>query len=477
MVKRLTVVLIAAALLAGFPAPGAAATALSMRTGTSQILHYSDVRQVAIGDPTIVGALPLPGKSEVLINAKQPGRTTLFIWTTDGIEHDYNVTVTASELDLLSAMLRSTIGRNDITVETFGHSIVLRGTVPDGSALQNITDVLTRFDPVAKQDNAIIVNAVMIAHPFGGLQSAVSGDPKLKTVRVDPDGQGNVIVSGSVLDEAQRQSVLNDVRGSAGRYLSSKGQIIDRLAMSLTTQVDVKVYVLEVDDTALNQMGVRLQSGTVTGASGSGQTLTLGPASFPIIEAKPAYGPRNAFQPFAVGPFFRTTVLAPTLDLMMSSGHARILSNPDLTTVPGENATFLVGGQIPIPQGAGLGQISVSYQNYGVQLDFTPTILGNGDVATKISPEVSDLDFQDGVQVNGFTIPALKTSRISTNVITAPGESIVMGGMLRQIESRNIEKIPFLSALPIIGKLFQDVRYQRGETNIVFILTPTVITR
>ncbi|MDP9023788.1 MAG: pilus assembly protein N-terminal domain-containing protein [Candidatus Eremiobacteraeota bacterium] len=469
--RSLAVLLLVAATL--IPGPARAAVDLTMRTGTSRILHFRDIKQIAIGDATIVGALPLPGKAEVLVNAKQPGRTTLFIWTSDGVEHDYQVTVTASELDLLAAMLKSTISRSDVSVETFGHSIVLRGTVPDGSALQGVTDVLARFEPVAKQDNAVVVNAVMIAHPLGGLQSGPNGNPYMRTVRVDPDGQGNVIVSGRVLNEEQRQSVLNDVRGMSGRYLSSKGQILDRLAMTLTTQVDVKVYILEIDDTGLSTLGTRLQNGTPTS---QGQ-LVLGPASFPITEAKPAFGPRNAFQPFALGPFFRTTVLAPTIDLMMTQGHAKMLSAPDLTTVPGQAATFLVGGQIPVPQSGGLGAVSVSYQNYGVQLNVTPTLLGNGDVATQISPEVSDLDFQDGVTLNGFVIPALKTSRISTNVITAPGESIIMGGMLRRIEARNIERIPLLSSLPIIGRLFQDVRYQRGETNIVFIMTPTVITR
>lgn len=445
---------------------------LTIRTGTSRILRFKDIKQIAVGDATILGTLPLPGRSELLVNAKQPGRTTLFVWTSNGAEHHYQVTVTASELDMLAAMLRTTIARRDVSVETFGHSIVLRGTVPDGSALQGVSDVLARFEPVAKQDNAIIVNAVMIAHPLSGLQSGTNGNPYMKNVRVDPDGLGNVIVSGRVLNEEQRQSVLNEVRGMSGRYLSSTGAILDRLAMTLTTQVDVKVYILEIDDTALSTLGLHLQAGT---PNTQGQII-LGPPSFPIVENKPS-GAASVFQPFSVGPFYRTTVLAPTLDLMMTQGHAKVLSAPDLTTVPGQAATFLVGGQIPVPQSAGFGAVSVSYQNYGVQLNVTPTLLGNGDVATKINPEVSDLDFQNGVPLNGFVIPALKTSSISTNVITAPGESIVMGGMLRRQETRNVEKIPFLSQLPIIGRLFQDVRYQRGETNIVFVMTPTVITR
>jgi pilus assembly protein CpaC len=190
------------------------------------------------------------------------------------------------------------------------------------------------------------------------------------------------------------------------------------------------------------------------------------------VESKP-----NPFNPFSIGPFFRTTVLAPTLDLEMQEGHTKILSEPDLMTVPGQDATFLVGGQVPVPQSAGLGQVSVTFQSYGVQLDITPTLMGNGDVATKIISEVSDLDFSNGLQANGFTVPALKTSRIATNVVTAPGESIIIGGMLRHVEQRTITEIPLLSRLPIIGRLFRDVNYQRQHTNIIFLVTPTVITR
>jgi len=465
--------LIALVLIASLVAvrPAAAATALTMRTGTSQILRLNDIRQIAIGDPAIVGAIPLAGKTEILINAKQPGRTTLFVWTSGGSERAYEITVTESDLDLLVDMLRTTLNRSDVSIATFGHSIVLRGTVPDGSALQHVGDVLARFTPVAKQDNATVVNAVMIAQPLGGLTSGAKV-PYMNDVRVDPDGHGNVIVSGRVLDESQRQAVLNNVRGMAGSYLSASGQIIDRLATTLATSVDIKVYVLEVDDTGQSTLGLRLQSATVSTDASGNKSATYGVPTFPIVESK-----ANPFNPFSIGPFFRTAVLAPTLDLELQEGHAKILSEPDLTTVPGQDATFLVGGQVPVPQSAGLGQVSITFQNYGVQLDVTPTLMGNGDVATKIISEVSDLDFSNGLQANGFTVPALKTSRISTNVVTAPGESIIIGGMLRHVEQRTITEIPLLSQLPIIGRLFRDVNYQRQQTNIVFLMTPTVITR
>ncbi len=117
------------------------------------------------------------------------------------------------------------------------------------------------------------------------------------------------------------------------------------------------------------------------------------------------------------------------------------------------------------------------FKEYGVKLAMTPTLLGNGTVETKIAPEVSDLDFQAGIQLQGFTVPALKTSKLSTDIITHDGESVVMGGLLRRIEQKNIDKIPILGDLPVLGKLFRSTQYRRSETDVVFIMTPDVIVR
>jgi len=137
----------------------------------------------------------------------------------------------------------------------------------------------------------------------------------------------------------------------------------------------------------------------------------------------------------------------------------------------------LVGGQIPIPVSNGLGSVTITYKDFGVNLKVTPTLLGNGSVECKIAPEVSNLDFSNGVTLNGFTVPALKVSKLSTDVITQTGESIIMGGLLNRIESANVQKIPFLGDLPILGKLFRSVNYQKSESDVVFILTPTIVTR
>ncbi|HEY0614376.1 MAG TPA: hypothetical protein VGC96_07030, partial [Candidatus Elarobacter sp.] len=321
-------------------------------------------------------------------------------------------------------------------------------------------------------------NAVTVARPLAPLLTELAGSPATAAVRVDRDVKGNLIVSGQVPDRTTAEHVLRRVRSLAGPYLAADGKVIDRLDSLTISQVSVKVYVLEVDETALTQLGVNLQSATFHPDG----TYTLGGPQFPVVEDPIAggsggRGPGFPGRALTIGAFFRSITLAPTVNLVLNNGHARLLSSPDLVTMPGRQAEFLVGGQIPIPVASGPQQIAIQYKDFGVKLQVTPTILGEGNVETVIAPEVSDLDFQDGVSLNGFVVPALKTSRLSTDVVTKAGESIVMGGLLRHQEQRSVDKIPGLGDLPILGKLFRSTRYQHSQTDVVFVMTPEILTR
>jgi len=439
---------------------------LAVRTGESTVIKTPGLIRVAIGDGKIAGIVPIADR-EIVLNGKAAGRTSLFVWAAAG-RITYDVTVRERGLASLHQMLQSAIGEGNVHVDEFDRSLVLNGSVETGEQLIQLGDIVARFQPLANADKYAIVNAVTVAKPLGPLQSQLAADRSTAGVRVDPDSKGNLIVSGQVLDRSTAERVLASVRALAGPYLSSDGKVIDRLETSTTSQVDVKVYILEIDETGLKQLGVSLQSATFLPNGG----YTLGGPQFPAVEQPTLPG-----KGFTIGSFFRTITLAPTLNLVLTSGHARILSSPNLVTLPGHEAHFLVGGQIPIPVASGPQQIAIEYKDYGVQLKMTPTILGNGDIDTVIAPEVSNLDFTDAVTLNGFVVPALKTSKLSTDVITKDGESIVLGGLLNRMEQRNVNKIPLLGDLPILGKLFRSTSYQTAQTDVVFVMTPNILTR
>ncbi|HEX3465236.1 MAG TPA: pilus assembly protein N-terminal domain-containing protein [Candidatus Elarobacter sp.] len=451
-------------------------TPVVLRTGQSTVVATPHLTRVAVGDGKIAGVLAV-GNSEIVISGRNAGRTTLLVWTGYG-RRTFDVTVTEQSLESLRVMLQDSIADPGVRVEALDRSIVVSGTVPNGESLAHLSEVVSHFEPAASASKFTVINAVTVAKPLGPLQSELAGAPATAGVRVDRDTKGNLIVSGQVQDRSTAEHVLHRVRALAGPYLAIDGKVIDRLETATISQVDVKVYVLEVDETGLRQLGINLQSASFN-ADG---TYTLGGPAFPVVESetvgnhgKP--GPGFAGNALNIGAFFRSVTLAPTVNLVMQSGHGRLLSSPDLVTMPGKEANFLVGGQIPVPFASGPQQIAISYKDFGVKLVVTPTILGDNGVETVIAPEVSDLDFQDGVSINGFTIPALKTSRLSTDVVTKAGESIVMGGLLRRVEQRNIDKIPGLGDLPILGKLFRSTRYQSTQTDVVFVMTPQIVTR
>ena len=470
MYARIFGLVLAAASL-GLTAPAAAVAQsvqlLSVESGHSVLLQTPGLSRVAVGDARIAGVLPI-GTSQLVVNGKAPGHTTVFVWEA-GTRATYEVTVTEQTMDDLAQMIRTSISEPDVQVLSFRQSVVVRGTVADGAHFNALSDIIDRFSEYAKKQSFTIVNAVSVAHPLGDLQHDIASIPGADAIRVDPDGKGNVIVSGHVHDEQTAQAILERAKGLAGQYLAADGKLIDRISTDTTSQIDIKVYVLEVDNTALSNLGVQLQAATFLPG---GSTYTLGPPSYPAVEL-----PQPPGGALKIGAFFRSVTLAPTLNLLMQEGHARVLSSPDLVTTPGNNATFLVGGSIPIPVSSGLGTVSIQYEPFGVQLNVTPVLLGSGAVEAKITPDISDLDFQDGIQENGFIIPAIKESKLSTDVITQPGESIIMGGMVRRMENRVIQKVPLLGDIPILGQLFRSTNYQNNKSDVVFVMTPQVITR
>ncbi len=448
---------------------------LSLETGHSLVVHGHGISRVAVGDGKVAGAIALD-PTRVVLNAKAPGETTLFVWDDAG-QHTYELTVNDRRLEQLVRLLQSQIDTPGITIGVVGGTLLVGGKVDDLRAYSRVNAVLDHFKDI-KFDGAPInvANTITVRKPLGHLQDEIDAMPQAKDLHVDVDPTGNLIVSGQVRDRQQAQDVVDRVNGLAGAYLKSDGKVVDRLATGAKSLVSIKVDVLEVDKTAQSQLGLRLQTATKTtfgGTAASSFTIGSGNSITAVEDPRVTQGSN----PFDVGPFSRVSLLAPTLDLLETQGHARLLSSPTLVALPGKTATFLVGGQIPIPVSNGLGSVSIDFKQFGVALSVKPTIQADGGIDTELTPEISDLDFADGVQINGFTVPALKTSKIQTEVITEDGESIILGGLLRRVESKNIQKFPILGDLPILGQLFRSTSYQKTESDVVFVLTPTIVTK
>ena len=190
----------------------------------------------------------------------------------------------------------------------------------------------------------------------------------------------------------------------------------------------------------------------------------------------------NAFN-LLVGPtdIGNREILGGRLSLLESRGVVRVLAEPSLTVMSGQTATFLAGGEFPIPvsqSGSGVGggaAITVEYKEFGVRLPLTPTVLGKGRIALKVAPEVSDLDFTAGIQIGGVAVPALTVRRTETTVELGDGESFVISGLVSNNLIANVDKVPGLADIPILGAFFKSVSYDRSEKELIMVVTPHLV--
>ncbi len=167
--------------------------------------------------------------------------------------------------------------------------------------------------------------------------------------------------------------------------------------------------------------------------------------------------------------------LAGTLDAAERLGLVTTLSEPNLTALSGETATFLAGGEFPIPISQGLGNVAIEYRDFGVSLAYTPTVLANGRISMRVRPEVSELSTQGAVTLNGFSVPALTIRRTETTVELGSGQSFMIAGLMSNNAQNSLDKTPGLGDVPILGNLFRSRSFRNGETELVIIVTPYLV--
>jgi len=163
------------------------------------------------------------------------------------------------------------------------------------------------------------------------------------------------------------------------------------------------------------------------------------------------------------------------VNALEQQGAARSLAEPNLVALSGDTASFLAGGEFPIPVPGSLGTVTIDYKKYGVGLAFTPTVLAGGLINLKIVPEVSTLDTSHPVQIAGTSVPPLIVRRASTTLELRDGQSFMLGGLLQNNGTNDLDQLPWLGDLPVLGALFRSTQYQKSETDLVILVTPHLV--
>lgn len=385
---------------------------LALVEGRSLIIDCADVvERVSIGRESVADATVVSPK-EILVSGKAPGETTLILWEKGGLREFVTVNVQ-----------------------------------PDSDLANNSLQHIRR----------------LFAQELPGQNVKVASE------------NGSVFLTGTVkdLNSSQRAAQIAGVAGKVVNLL-----YVD--VPSAEPQIMLKVVFASVDRTRSKQLGINLFStglGNVIGGVNTGQFQP--PAvSMPTPDAGATATLSNELNLFA---FFPGIHLGATIQALESQGLVQILAEPNILTENGKRGTLLAGGEYPYPvvqgtSGVGATQaVTIMFKEFGIRLNVLPTITPRGSVHLQVAPEVSSLDFTNAVTISGFQVPAISVRRVNTDVELANGQSFAISGLLDNRVIETLDKIPFISSVPILGKFFQSISRTKSNTELIVIVTPEIV--
>lgn len=269
---------------------------------------------------------------------------------------------------------------------------------------------------------------------------------------------GQVVLSGDAKDQ-----VAADKAKKIAKQFNEGNEVIDSVKVTSSQQVELDVRFVEVNRQAIIDLGAKYSANILQGMNGLAPTLTA--AAMPAATTGQIVGR-------LLGPGASVDV---TLSALEDKGLARRLAEPNLIARSGEKASFLAGGEFPIPVASSAGAVTIEFKKYGVGLEFSPTVLSDGLIALDIAPEVSAIDTTNSYKIGNIAVPGFIVRRASTSVDLRDGQSFMLAGLLQTFNDVDLERIPGIGKTPIIGSLFSSKKYQRRETELVIIVTPHLV--
>jgi pilus assembly protein CpaC len=398
-----------------------ATPSVKLLVGRSAIVDIgTPIQRVSLTSADVADAM-VTASNQLLINGKTPGTISMFVWERSGALHQYEIVV-QRDLARLNEQMKRLFPNEAIDAQSNGKSIVLSGFV------------------TTKETSALAAS-----------------------------------VAGGYVDKAE--DVVNLLKLQEGM---------------VTNQVLLRVRFAEVSRTAVTDLGV----GFFTSALGVKNTLgrvttnqvpTPGFDELKWTKTSSDFGGdvtqasgKNTFSDFLnVFLFSEKYDIGVVIKALQTKGLFQSLAEPNLVSESGKEASFLAGGEFPVPIAQGTGgnvAISVMFKEFGIRLNFTPIVSGNR-VHLKVRPEVSTLDFANGVTLQGFRIPALSTRRTETELELNDGQTFAIAGLLNNSVNSTLQKIPGIGDIPILGALFKSKAAQKDQTELVVMITPQIVTR
>ena len=319
---------------------------------------------------------------------------------------------------------------------------------------------------VDADDNVLLNAPIRVEHDVSRLRESLHALIPGENVAVE-SVDGSLVLKGNV-SSASRAERANALATSIAN--EAKGKVVNQLSVATPNQVNLRVKIAEVNRTVLKALGVNWLKDV-------GRTTFV--TNNPVTGGQIAATNTILFGFGAAGSLIQQRV-----DALAQEGLITILAEPNLTATSGQPASFLAGGEFPVPVAGsaanGIATITVAFKEFGIRLDFTPTVIDAQHVSLRVRPEASQLTNTGAVSVpitanNTVTIPALTVRRAETTLELGSGESFALAGLLQHTLEQDISKVPALGDIPILGQLFRSERFQKNETELVIIVTPYLV--
>lgn len=398
----------------GITIQSAPASTLSMNVGKSLVLKsQAPVERVSAANPDIVDFVVV-SPHQVYVTAKAPGSTTVSLWLERNGVLVYDVEVGIDIAGLKQRLHDMMAEEQEIQVIGANGSVTLSGRISSAAKLSQALALAQTYAPEDRLTNLLEVS---------GVQQV------MLEVRV-----------------AEMSKSLEDRLGFNFAYASG-----DDFGLSLLNELTTLV---DPDDANVPVI--------IPDNLSTSMDTPLGLFASPAVNALFRFNKGNASWTFFI-------------DALKEDGLAKVLAEPTLIALSGQTASFLGGGEFPIPVPQGLGTVAIEYKKFGVELYFTPTVLAGNKINIKVEPVVSELDFSTAILIQSFIIPGLTKRGAATTVELADGQSFAIAGLLNNTERNIVRKFPLLGDLPVLGALFRSQAWQRNETELVIIVTPHLV--
>lgn len=509
----------------------------TLHVGQSDIYVYDRMTTAAVGSPFVADIVPL-SSHQLLVNAKSLGETTLFVCDHAGT-HRLRLSVVPLPFDFrpMAAQVQSAIGLPGVTAHMVQDTLFLEGAVSSAVAWQRATAIAGVYG--AKVKNLLTVTpdaapTVSLAQTYAallspslaplGISCTVVGD---KTLALSGQYLGRRTAPGTPTDTAAwpapaprrkavgKHSAATDAgddapdpeigpktekETKAAAKKQEAGNVpsdpLDHLIQSLppdlkvinmlnlgsgpTRQILVHAKIIDIDRIASKSLGVDWGTGSVVNER-SGRTYSF--QSQPILFGQIADAAGKYTNLLGGGGLNRVSPIAAQLTALVTEDKARVLSEPSLMVLDGSEGSILVGGEIPIPvaqssngtSGAN-ASVAIEYKPYGVRLLVGAALVGDKLIQLTVTPEVSELDYGAGLQLSGFSVPALTVRRATSTLQMADGETLVIGGLYSNTVSRQVNRIPVLSQIPVLGEFFKSTTTRKEESELLILIEPEIVT-